>query len=175
MTRIPEITDRSQVPEAHRAAWDEITASRGSVRGPFKVLLHSPELARRIAHVGAYARFETQIDPYLRELTVIIAARLMDCEYEFVAHRPQAVAAGVSEQAVVAIQEGRADDLSVADRLVYDLVEQLVVQHRVSQETFARARDRFGVPELVELVGIVGYYGMLACALNAFEMEPARA
>ena len=36
---------------------DAIADSRGSVRGPYGVLLHSPDLAARVAHTGTYVRY----------------------------------------------------------------------------------------------------------------------
>ena len=37
---------------------------------------------------------------------------------------------------------------------------------------FAVARERYGERGLVELVTTVGYYCLLACVANAFEVEP---
>ena len=67
MTRVAEVTQREALPESHRPVFDEIVASRGSVRGPFGILLHSPELARRAAAVGGYLRYESALEPRLRE------------------------------------------------------------------------------------------------------------
>jgi hypothetical protein len=33
-------------------------------------------------------------------------------------------------------------------------------------------KDRYGVPWLIELTTVVGYYGMLAGVVNAFELPP---
>jgi 4-carboxymuconolactone decarboxylase len=172
MTRIPEITAREQLPEDLRHCFDEIVASRGSVRGPFRVLLHSPDFAARVAHVGTYVRFESKLDPHVRELATLIAARLLDCEYEYSAHQPQLRATGTPEAVLTAVDQKRPSDLPDEDRWIYELVEQLIERHRISPETFDTARKRLGDANLVELVGTVGYYALLAAALNAFEVEP---
>ena len=44
---------------------------------------------------------------------------------------------------------------------------------RVSDNTFGKAEARFGVKGVTELTATMGYYAMLACALNTFEVEPA--
>ncbi|MFN0073963.1 MAG: hypothetical protein ACKVVP_20990 [Chloroflexota bacterium] len=82
MSRISEITSRDQLQESDRLVWDEIEASRGTVRGPFKVLLHRPELARRIAHLGTHIRFESSLHPYVRELAVLVTCGSLECEFE---------------------------------------------------------------------------------------------
>ncbi len=83
MPRIPEVTAREQLPAGKEHIWDEITASRGFVRGPFAVLLHSPDFAQRAAHTGTYVRFEGLLPARVRELTVLSTARTLDCGYEF--------------------------------------------------------------------------------------------
>jgi 4-carboxymuconolactone decarboxylase len=55
MPRLPEVT-RDQLSAEDQAVYDAIAASRGSVRGPFAVLMHSPDVAGRAAHVGTYVR-----------------------------------------------------------------------------------------------------------------------
>ena len=173
MTRIPGITERDALPAAHHDVWDAIARSRGRVQGPFTVLLHSPELTRRIAHVGAYVRFESALPPAARELAVIAAARAMDCRFEWGAHEAEAVKAGVRREAIAAVRDRRAPaGLTEDEALVVAYVSQLLAQHRVDDATFAAMRARFGVEGLVELTATVGYYGMLACVLNAFDVAP---
>jgi 4-carboxymuconolactone decarboxylase len=63
MTRIPEITSKEQVPADKHAVVESIVGSRGRVSGPFAMLLHSPEVAGRAAHLGAYIRFDSILSP----------------------------------------------------------------------------------------------------------------
>ena len=173
MARIPTITSKAALPAAHHDVWDAIARSRGHVQGPFTVLLHSPELTRRIAEVGAYVRFESPLPPAARELAVIAAARAMDCRFEWGAHEPEAVKAGVRREAIAAVRDRRAPDgLTDEEALVVAYVTQLLERRRVDDATFAAMRERFGVDGLVELTATVGYYGMLACVLNAFDVPP---
>jgi len=113
MPRIPEISAKEQLPEDQRHVWDEIAGSRGSVQGPFRLLLHQPEIAGRVAHVGTYFRFEGSLDPALRELAIISTARAMDCVYIFAVHQAAAKAAGVSQAAITAVDQHRPDELGL--------------------------------------------------------------
>jgi 4-carboxymuconolactone decarboxylase len=169
--RIPAVTDREQVPEDQRQVWDAIVASRGSVRGPFAVLMHSPEVAGRVAHVGTYVRFESSLDATVRELAAMTTAHLLDCEYERAAHERQAREAGVPDATLQAIRSNRFEAVAAEYRWVSDLTRQLVVDHRIAPATFDDARERLGVRGLVELTATIGYYAMIAAPLNAFEVE----
>ena len=59
MTRLEQLTKRTDVSEQHQEIFNQIVGSRGRISGPFSVLLHSPEVADRAAHLGAYLRFES--------------------------------------------------------------------------------------------------------------------
>jgi 4-carboxymuconolactone decarboxylase len=170
--RIPAVTDRDQVPEDQRHVWDTIVASRGSVRGPFALMMHSPEVAGRVAHVGTYVRFESSLEPSARELAAMTTAHLLDCEYETEAHERQAREAGVPDATLQAIRSNRFGEVGAEYRWVCDLARQLVVDHRIAPATFDEARRRLGERGLVELTATIGYYAMIAATLNAFE-EPS--
>ena len=173
MARIPTIQKREELAPAERAIYDRIVQSRGEVRGPFTVLLHSPELAGRTAELGAYVRFQSRLPVKDKELIVLTVAREMDCRFEWAAHVVLARNAGVREEAIRAIREGLAPQGLAPDEAQLVLyVQQLLRAHRVEEATFRALQERFGVELLVELTGTVGYYAMLACTLNAFEVAP---
>jgi 4-carboxymuconolactone decarboxylase len=169
---ISEITSREQLPENERPVWDEITASRGSVRGPFRMLLHSPVLAGRVAHLGTYLRFESRLDPHVRELAALSTARTLDCEYEGHAHEALFREQGAPESTLQALREKRFADLPPDDRWVAEFAQQVLVNHRVDSATRAEAERRLGPAGTVELTAMIGYYAMLAATLNTFELKP---
>jgi 4-carboxymuconolactone decarboxylase len=172
MTRVAEVTQREALPEHQRQVFDEIAGSRGSVRGPFGVLMHSPEIARRAAALGGYLRFESSLEPRVRETAVMATAALMECAYEWTAHEPLALKAGVPGQVIDAIRERRIADLAPEDRDIYELVVGILQTHRVPAELFDRLKARLGLSGLVETVAAVGYYTFVAATLNTFEVLP---
>lgn len=171
--RIPLVERKDDLSAEARRVWDEIAQSRGRVVGPFTALLQSPELARRVAHLGAYVRFESALRPVQRELAILATARAMDCRYEWAAHVPLARDAGVRPEAIAAIRDRNAPaGLTPEEAEIVAYVTRLLRDHRVDEATFAAARERLGDPSLVELTATAGYYAMLACALNAFAIAP---
>lgn len=173
-TRVPFVTDREQVPEGERHHYDGIEESRGGVRGPFGVLLNSPEVAGRIGHLGAYIRFEGELSGADRELAIITTAREFDCAFEWAAHEPLAREEGVRDAAIEAVADrAPVDGLTGAEATIVRYGRELFRDHGVTDATFEAAKDRFGVKGVTELTATMGYYSMMACVLNAFEVTPA--
>ncbi len=173
MPRIPQIQERSDVPEDMVRHFDAIASSRGRVSGPFSMLLNSPEIAGRAAHLGTYIRFESVLDDDIRELAIITAAREFDCHYEWSAHVVLARDSGVREEAIQAVaNRAPLDALTEDEALVIEYGREILGCKRVSDDIFGKAEARFGVKGVTELTATMGYYGMLACVLNAFEVEP---
>ena len=170
--RVP-LVERDTATPAQQAAWDRISASRGRVAGPFAALLHSPELAQRIAAAGHYVRFDGPLPQDVREIAIITVARALDARYEWAAHAVLARKAGVRDAVITAIRERTAPaGLTPDEAQVFAFAAGLMREHRVSDADFAALQKRFGLEALVDLTAVVGYYAMIACALNAFGIEP---
>lgn len=170
---MPTITEREQVPEGGRHHFDSIVESRGSVRGPYSVLMHTPEVAGRAGHLGAYLRYESELPGAERELAIITAVREFDCAYPWAAHVRIAREEGVREAAIEAVRtDAPVDDLTDAEALIVQYGRELFREYAVSDATFRAARERFGVQGVTELTATMGYYSMMACVLNAFGVTP---
>ena len=174
MARIPGITRKEDLEATYHHVFDAIAESRGEVRGPFTMLLHSPELASRVSHLGAHVRFESNLDGKLKELVILTIARELDCQFEWSMHAALARKAGVPDVCVDAIaNHGAPEQVSSHEANVCAYVRELLQTHRVSQPTFVAVEKYLGAAGCVELSGLVGYYVMLACVLNALEVDPA--
>ena len=174
MARVPVITSRDDLPREAQPIFDEIAASRGGrMAGPFPALLNSPEIARRIARTGAYIRFESTLPNDINELAAITTARETDCQVEWTGHEVHARNAGVREAAIKAIRDRKAPEgLNQEEAVIVRYVQELLRRHRVSEPTFKAAMEMLGVQKLTDLTATVGYYSMIGCVLNAFEVEP---
>src|SRR5207244_12220354 len=105
MARLPSITGKDQVPAKDQAVFDAIVASRGAVQGPFTMFLHSPEVAERVAHLGAYVRFEGSLDTRVRVLAAMTAAREFEAMYVWGAQTGGARRQNVAESTIGAIRD----------------------------------------------------------------------
>ena len=171
--RTPMIT-KEDLPEDKRHVWDQIAGSRGGVRGPFQVLLNSPEVASRATHLGTYLRYEGVLDGAIRELAIVSTAREFDAQVEWAAHTPLALKEGATQAAIDAVRDRKSlEGLSDQEATVIQYCRELFGKKRVAQATFDKALELFGVQGLTELTVTMGYYSMIACCLNAFEVEPS--
>jgi 4-carboxymuconolactone decarboxylase len=172
IVRVPEITNREDLPENQRQFYDSIIASRKRIGAPYNVLLHAPELAARTAHLIGYSLFSTDFPEDVKELAICTVAREMDCAYEWAAHRDHARKAGVQEETLEILQDRKAPaGLGEREAEVVRYVQELLrPPHRITPAAFDPLKERLGVRRLVELTGIIGAYVGLACSLNAFDV-----
>lgn len=171
MARLTPITGKQQVDPRHHAIVDAILESRGALQGPFTMFLHCPELAGRVAHTGAFVRFEGSLDMRVRVLAAMTVARELEALYVWGAQTANARRQGVPESAITAIREGHSRGLPPDDAQVVDFTRQLLQRHRVDEATFRGVVARFGNEGLIQLTGTIGYYAMLAMTVNACELE----
>jgi 4-carboxymuconolactone decarboxylase len=173
MARIPYVT-REQLKPEDQKYFDEIVGSRGGIRGPYGVLLHSPDLAARVANTGAYVRFNFDVPESLKEVVILTTAREIKSQYEFTAHARLAREAKVSEDTIRAIADGTAPKgLSGDEELVVKYTQELLRNHKLSDATFNAAKNRFGVQKTVELTALIGHYLLVGQVLAAFDVELA--
>ena len=171
MPRIPELRP-DQMSSSQLRVHDEILAGpRSSLQGPFHAWLYSPELADPAQKLGEFCRFSSALPKRLSELAILVIARYWCAQFEWYAHAPMAISAGISATVVEAIRTNEKPILDVDDeRLVYDFVNELLETRTVGQSTFDQAEAVLDRLAVVDLVGIVGYYCLVSITLNVFDM-----
>src|SRR5204863_7000489 len=130
MARLTPITKKDQVPATHHAIVDNIVKSRGGIHGPFNMFLHSPEIADRVAHLGAYVRFEGALDMRVRVLAAMTVAREFDATYVWGAQTGQARKLKVAETTITAIRENHSRGIPPEDAQIVDFTRALLRKHR---------------------------------------------
>src|ERR1700681_2085772 len=115
MARLPSITSKDQVAPKDHAIVDGIVQSRGALQGPFTMFLHCPELAGRLAHTGAFIRFEGSLDMRIRVLAAMTVAREFEAVYVWGAQSGGARKLGVPEATISAIREKHSRRIPPAD------------------------------------------------------------
>jgi 4-carboxymuconolactone decarboxylase len=171
MSRYKEISP-AEMTSAQKEVHDEIVAGRrGRFGGPFQILIRAPEVCRHLQRLGEYLRWGSSLPPALSELAICLTARHLRASYEWHAHAPLAIEAGVPASAIEAIRIGAIPSFTATDQtLVHHVVVELIDTKRLSEATFTQAIARFGEQGVVELGTIVGYYTAIGNALNAFQV-----
>jgi 4-carboxymuconolactone decarboxylase len=173
MPRLTPITSKDQVAAKDHAIVDQIVKSRGALQGPFTIFLHCPEIAGRVADLGAFVRFEGSLDMRVRVLAAMTVARELDAMYVWGAQTGSARKQGVPETTITAIREKHTRGVPPEDAQIVEFTRDLIHKHRVSDAMFKALQTRFGNDGLIQLTGAIGYYSMLAMTVNACELEAA--
>jgi len=166
--RFKPLTYQELSPE-QKAVADLVLSGKiqGGTGGPLNTLLRSPILAESIARYGEYERFRVPIPEKLKELAVLVTTRYWTAQFPWYAHHRAATQAGLKEPIAQAIAEGRRPaGMNADETLVYNFTRELLKTTAVSDATFNAMKQRFTERGVVEFIGLMGYYGIVAMAVN---------
>lgn len=170
--RIPDWKPE-ELSTSQRKVYDEIVAGpRGRVEGPLRIWLMSPGFAERAQELGGFCRFNTTLPPRLSELAIVTTGAFWKASFEWHVHAPLAVNAGVSADVLEAIRTGITPKFQKDDeKAVYEFSHELLTIRRISDSVYTQAVNNLGLQSVIELVGIIGYYGLICMTINAFEVS----
>jgi len=166
--RLGPLAPEQLSPAQQAAAQAVIDGPRGAVYGPFVPLLRSPELMECADRMGEYLRYRSAIGNRLSELAILLTAREWNQQVEWAIHAPIAQRCGIGATIIDAIAARRRPAAMLVDEeVVYDFCMQLHRDKKVGDATYANAVALFGEKGVVDLMGINGYYTLLAMVMNA--------
>src|ERR1700724_3419136 len=149
---------------AQRSIADAIMSGpRKALSGPFNAWLRSPELADRLQKVGEYVRFNTSLDKRLNEMAIIMTAQYWSVQYEWYAHAPLAIKAGLDPEIVAAPGAGNKPEKMKDDEAIV---------WEVNDAIYAKAVEKFGENGVMDLVAVNGYYDVVSMTLNVVHVSP---
>jgi 4-carboxymuconolactone decarboxylase len=166
--RLPPIPPERWTDDQRKEAEALIAGPRGGLLKPFVPLLRSPELMGHAQRMGEYLRFRSAIGVRLTELAILVTAHEWRQAVEWAIHAPIAEREGIAPETIAAIARGeRPTALAADEAAVYDVCTELHRQHSVGAAAWAAAVAHFGERGVVDLIGINGYYALLAMVMNA--------
>ena len=175
MARLPALA-QAKMSKRQKEIYDDIASGpRGNVRGPLAVWLYRPELADKAQQLGRYCRYDSSLSPRLSELAILTTARIWDAAFEWQAHVPPALAAGVAHHIIDSLAADKDPVFSADDeQLVYEFSRELNLTRGVSDALYARAVAVLGEEGTVDLVGVLGYYALISMTIKAFDVDPIK-
>lgn len=155
-----------------RMAEGRTNVSDGHIGGPFDAWLLSPATGARLFQLGGALRFKPCIDRRYVELAILVTGQLWQAQYEWYAHEPMARAAGLPDEVIAAIKEGREPQCSdPGDAAAYRFCRTLLDRRRVDDETYRATVEVFGEDGTQELINACGMYTLVSMTLNTFEVD----
>ncbi len=169
MARFEPLDAARMTDEQRQAVADLESGPRGKLNphGPNALLLRSPDLMSRTQQVGAYLRYGSALPRRLREFAILVTARQWGAQVEWLEHHKLALEAGIDPAVTEALWLGtRPAAMRDDEAAVHDFLVELHRTHSVGDAAFAAVADRFGERGVIDLIGLTGYYSMLAMVLN---------
>lgn len=175
MPRITPVVSREGLSAEGVRAFDELIQSRGEVQGPFQILLHRPALCSQIAQLGSSIRKGALLDAVSAELAILTAARTHEAQLAWTGHVPIARRVGVREEAIIAIRDRTAPvGLTPDEAAVVVFAQELLRTNRVTDFAYEAAKRQLGELGVIDLVVLIGYYGVMSALMNTFQIPPMR-
>ena len=165
--RFQPLTYDTMTPEQKKLVDSILAGPRTSLDGPFNSLLRSPEMGDLAQKFGAQVRFHSSIPPRLNEFAILITARQWSAQYEWLAHRKLAIAAGLSPAIADAVAAGkRPASMQPDEEVVYNFCTDVLTTKHASDASFEAAKEKFGERGVVDMLGVLGYYQFVSMLLN---------
>ena len=172
--RLP-IPDRDSLDEAGKRAFDRAStpgASIAGLQGPGGVQLYLPKIAAQMNAINRFLRFEAGFTGRQREIAILITARELNSQFEWVAHEQVALKEGVPPAVIDIIKHRKPlTNVEEGDAIIIELGREMWRDHKVKPETFARAKAHFGATKLVELGTLMGNYAATGALLSLVDMQ----
>ena len=166
MARLPYLTKADLAPDDQDVLEREINLNR--------ILAHSPKAARAFGRLGGFIRFQSKLNPRLRELAILQVGYLARSPYEYSHHIKLGREFGVSDDDIRALAEesaGRPTPLEPLARAVLAAARQLTTGLTVASDTFAELSGELGAELVLDLLMTISFYNGVVRLLGAVEMD----
>lgn len=171
-SRLSPLSAQTMTPEQQRVLADILAGPRGNLDGPFLAWIHSPALADHAQRLGAFCRYGTRLQLRLTELAILTTAAWWRSQAEWQIHEPIARTAGLADAVIEALRQGTAPCFETPEETcVYAIGTALYETRRVPENLYRQGVALFGEAGMVELIGVYGYYSLVAMTLNAFAVD----
>jgi 4-carboxymuconolactone decarboxylase len=162
--RFPGLTYEQLTP-GQRLIADRALSGRGTI-GIFNIQLRSPELSEAMRGIFG-GRTEPLLSARQNELAILMTGRFWTTQYEWAVHHRVAAQAGLTEDTISAIREGRRPTMLQPDEAaIYNFLTELLNTRQVSDIYFQALKEQLGEKRIVDLIALVGFYQTVSMMMN---------
>ncbi len=171
MARVPYVK-HDELTASQLPIFDQISQTRGHVPNLFAALLNNPEATKAVATVGEYIRYQSKLDPIIRETAILAAAKELQNDYEWSQHEPIARETGVRGEVIDSILSGKGPmGLPAKEGIFIQAARELVRNTSINKPTFQALDHLLGIQLTIDFVVTVGYYSMLSQIISALDVD----
>jgi 4-carboxymuconolactone decarboxylase len=173
--RFPELATEQLTP-AQKTWVDSVAAPPRNANfklPPYRIYMRSPALAERITGMSDYLRWNTQFPARLTEFAILLSARNWNSHWIWRGHYKAAMKGGLDPKVGTELAAGKKPaGMQEDEAVLYELATEIFRDKKVSDATYAAALAKFGERGIVELIGLMGYYDLVAMLLIAGNAVP---
>jgi alkylhydroperoxidase family enzyme len=171
MPRIAAI-DRAAMNAEQARVYDAATNGGGVTGGPYYAYIRLPKLFEAAQNLRTFL-FSGPLSPRERQIVNLVVARHWNSKYPWVAQARGALAAGLDQAVIDAINARKAPTLDdPRERTCFVVPSELLANKFLSDATYAAAEKTLGLEHLVALIATTGSFTMTCLTANTFEVDP---
>jgi 4-carboxymuconolactone decarboxylase len=168
-----DVKSRARLPYVQRKDTDEqakrlfdIFVRNGNsltdeLGGPLAFAAYNVPVANALLDLHDGAVGKGTLNEHVRELAILVACRETNYSFEWNAHEPAAVRAGVAPQVVDVVRtNGALTGVNEADAAVIRFGRELLRDRKMSSATFAKAKELYGAKGAMDLVAVMSTYAV---------------
>jgi 4-carboxymuconolactone decarboxylase len=170
MNRIQEIPPEKLTPEQTKV-FEQLTAGRGRILGPYKIWIHSPTVAAGMEHIGTFLNKRCSLSAREVEIVILLVAQHWQGDYVREAHIRAGKAAGLTQETIDAVLAGADPKLTDPhERAVHRFAAALVGGRKLSDVEFVEIEQAIGREGIAEVLVLIGYYTSVALGMKVHQV-----
>jgi 4-carboxymuconolactone decarboxylase len=170
MNRIQEIPPEKLTPEQSKV-FEQLTAGRGRILGPYKIWIHSPTVASGMEHIGTFLNKRCSLSTREVEIGILLIAQHWQGDYVRAAHIKLGKEVGLSQETIDAVLAGRDPKLSDPhERAVHAFASALISGRKLTDAEFAEIEKAIGREGIAEVLVLIGYYTSVALGMKVHQV-----
>lgn len=173
MARLPYVEQTADGDPEAQQMLAAIAGERGRAFGVYRMLANSPGVLENVYGLARYLWNDSRLEPQLQELIILRVAQLTQCSYEWSRHRDVARRIGVDQAKVDALADwsSQLGCYSAVEQAALRVADEETLQIEAGAEAIDGLRRHLDPAAVVELVVLVGLYGMVARVLRSLAVD----
>jgi 4-carboxymuconolactone decarboxylase len=174
LSRLPPVTRSDLDAEGQRLLEARTNVNPGP--GPGHITIYNPKAAEGQGMLGRALGVPTgeasRLGARLYQLVVLITAREIDQQYEWSAHEPAGLRAGLEQSVIDVVKYDRdVRGLAEKDATVIQFLRALFREHKMSSDLWAKTIQAFGRQNTVEIMELMADYFTVGMMMNAADQH----